>query len=205
MSEQEEALTPDDAALKQAAIIAEYNSLRGEIADRSRDQLVCVSGSLVATAALLGAVAAAADPSRLSGLLLVAPWILSVFGILWCNHAYAIFSIAVYLREEIEQNKMPAIGWETYIAKRRKTSSFLNSINFLVPMLYFALPSMVFIAYYIILRFWGGTTFGVLKYSFIGLVICPLIAFFFSWRRAFRQVFSLAVRRLAYQKNVTDT
>jgi hypothetical protein len=135
MSQQEEALTPDDASLKQQAIIAEYNSLRGEIAARSRDQLVCVTASLVGIGALFGTVAG--NPEKFSGLLVVAPWILCIFGSIWCNHAHAVYLIAVYLREEIEQQKMPrlpggtkfppAISWETYIHSKRKKSLFLRS------------------------------------------------------------------------------
>ena len=70
--------------IKMAAIIAEYSSLREEISNRSKDQLVCVTGSVTAVSVLLGVIAA--NPGRYSGLLIVMPWILSVFGIIWCDH-----------------------------------------------------------------------------------------------------------------------
>jgi hypothetical protein len=63
----------DDVALKFQAVIAEYSPLRDEISGRSRDQLVCVTASLVGIGALLSTVAT--DPAKFSGLLVVAPWL----------------------------------------------------------------------------------------------------------------------------------
>lgn len=127
MSDQNTPSCSNGASLKQEAIIAEYTSLREEIAGRTRDQLVCVTASLVAIGALLSTVAT--DPIKFSGLLVVAPWILTVFGILWCDHAHAVHMIAAYLRDEIEQKKLrqlpgaadlpETIGWETYLQNKR--------------------------------------------------------------------------------------
>lgn len=195
MSDQNTSLSSDDGSLKQQAIIAEYTSLRDEIAGRTRDQLVCVTASLIAIGALLSTVAT--DPVKFTGLLVVAPWILAVFGILWCDHAHAIHLIAVYLRDEIEQKKLwllpggsnppETIGWETYVQNKRQTSTFLGYINILLPLLYFALPSVVIGITYFFLRFDGGTALPkVLEYSFVGLGVLLLAALLFSWRRAYR-------------------
>ena len=195
MSDQNTSLSSDDGSLKQQAILAEYTSLRDEIAGRTRDQLVCVTASLIAIGALLSTVAT--NPVKFSGLLVVAPWILAVFGILWCDHAHAIHLIAVYLRDEIEQKKLRSlpggsnppetIGWETYLQNKRQTSTFLGYINILLPLLYFALPSIVIVIAYFFLRFRGETALPkVLEFSFIGLGALLLVALLFSWRRAYR-------------------
>ena len=195
MSNQNTLSCSNGGSLKQEAIIAEYTSLREEIAGRTRDQLVCVTASLVAIGALLSTVAT--DPVKFSGLLVVAPWILAVFGILWCDHAHAVHMIAVYLREEIEQRKLwqlpgaadppETIGWETYLQNKRQTSRLLGSINVLLPMFYFGLPSIVVIIAYFFLRFRGETALPtVLEYSFIGLGAVLFAVLLFSWRCAYR-------------------
>gem|GEM_PF-2614753 len=182
-------------AILQAAILSEYNSLRDEISARSRDQLVCVTASLLAVGALLSTVAA--DPARFSGLLVIAPWILAVFGILWCDHAHAVHLIAQYLRDELEQKKLPrilgvqteanTIGWETYLQQKREASSFLGYVNIVLPLVYFALPSIAAIAAYFLLRFGGGAALPrVLEYSFVGIGVLLLVAMYLSWRRAYR-------------------
>jgi hypothetical protein len=185
----------DDVALKLQAVIAEYSSLRDEISDRSRDQLVCVTASLVGIGALLSTVAT--DPVKFSGLLVVAPWLLAVFGILWCDYAHGIHLAAMYIRDEIEQKKLPqllggatcshTIGWETYLQTKRDTTKLLGYINVVLPLLYFVLPSVVVIIAYFLLRFRGDTALPLaLEYSFVGLGVFLLAALLFSWRRAFR-------------------
>lgn len=180
-----------DADHKTQAVLAEYKALRDEITARSRDQLICVTASLVAVGTLLSTVAS--DPRKFSGLLVVAPWLLAVFGILWCDHAYAIHLIAVYIREEIEQKTLSNllgnagqyyVGWETYIQQKRDTSWFLGYINYVMPLLYFALPSVVVIIAYFLLRTSGGTVLPrALEWSFVGLGILLLVALIAAWRR----------------------
>ncbi len=93
--------------IKMAAILAEYSLLREEISNRSKDQLVCVTGSVTAVSLLL--VVIAASPGKYLGLLIVIPWILCIFGIIWCDHAHGLHLIAKYIREEIEQKKIPRL------------------------------------------------------------------------------------------------
>lgn len=195
MCEQEPPTPAEDRALRQAAILAEYNSLRDEISARSRDQLVCVTASLIAIGALLSTVAA--NPAKFSSLLVIAPWILAVFGILWCDHAHAIHLIAGYLRDEVEQKKLrqlgacesatETVGWETYLQGRRQTSRLLGFVNILLPLVYFGLPSVAAIVAYFLLKFRGDASLpSVLEYSFVGIGVLLLLAMYLSWRRAYQ-------------------
>jgi hypothetical protein len=179
---------------KMQGLVAEYNSLRTEIHGRTRDQLLCVTTSLVAVGAALGAVAA--RPEIFSGLLVLAPWLLAVLGIVWCDHAHAIHMIALYIREEIEQKGIVellsstgyrAIGWESYVQNRRETSSLPGWINIALPLMYFALPAAACIVAYFVLRGMGSTDLPrILEYFFVGVGVLLLGVLIFAWRRAFR-------------------
>ena len=181
--------------IKMAAIIAEYSSLREEISNRSKDQLVCVTGSVTAVSVLLGVIAA--NPGQYSGLLIVMPWILCVFGIIWCDHAHGLHLIAKYIREEIEQKKIPdliseemnagslsTIGWESKLHNERKDSSVLGLINPLLPIIYYFLPSVISLVGYYFLRFERVTNLPiVIEYYFISLAVTLLIALIYFWHR----------------------
>ena len=177
---------------KLAAVIAEYNSLRAEISARSRDQLLCVTASLLSVGALLSTVAT--DPGKFAGLLVVAPCLLLVLGIMWCDHAHAIHLIALYLRQEIEGKSIPALcgkdlrrylGWETWLQERRDSSPFLGYINTILPYLYFGLPSLVVVIAYLLVRMRSRTALPEeLEIAFIGLSAVLFVTLVFSWRRA---------------------
>ncbi len=181
--------------IKMAAIIAEYSSLREEISNRSKDQLVCVTGSVTAVSVLLGVIAA--NPGRYSGLLIVMPWILSVFGIIWCDHAHGLHLIAKYIREEIEQKKIPnllseemdigalsTLGWESKLQNERNNSVVLGLINPLLPIIYYFLPSVISLVGYYFLRFEGVTNLPiVIEYCFVSLAVILLFALIYFWRR----------------------
>lgn len=173
-------------------ILAEYTSLRAEIANRSRDQLVCVTGSLVTTGAVLSTVAS--NPKEYVGLLVIAPWLLAVFGLLWCDHAHGIHYIAKYIREKLEKEALPPLigtrsapRWEVYIHEERHDHRFLGFINTVLPMLYFALPATSLAGTYFFLRIREGTALPrMMEVSFIGLGALLLLALAVSWRRVLK-------------------
>jgi hypothetical protein len=184
---------PDKLADRQfQAILAEYNSLRTEIANRSRDQLVCVTGSLVTTGAVLSTVAS--DPASYTGLLVIAPWLLAVFGLLWCDHAHGIHFIAKYIREELEAKALPSLigdrtflRWEIYIHNQREDNKFLSFINVVLPLLYFALPALAIGGTYFVVKWRHGSELPpAMETSFIGMGAVLLVALGISWRRALR-------------------
>lgn len=181
--------------VKMQALVAEYSSLRMEIQGRSRDQLICVTTSLLAMGASMGAVAA--RPDTFVGILVITPWLLAVLGIIWCDHAHAIHLIGLYIREEIEEKGVVEIigsgstyrfiGWESYLQNRRDTSRLLGWINIALPLMYFALPSVASIVAYLVIRGTGGTDLPrILEYFFISVAVLLLAKLIFAWQRAFQ-------------------
>ena len=93
-----------DLSLK--ILYEEYRSLKTEIHGRSRDQLVCITSSLLGISALFGAIAS--NPDQLRPLFLLAPWVLLVFGIIWCDHHTTIHLIGSYIKH-LELHRIPEI------------------------------------------------------------------------------------------------
>lgn len=168
---------PTESALTAQFLSIEYTSLKQEIYGRSRDQLVCITTSLISIGALLSAVTT--DPTRFISLLLIAPWILSIFGIVWCDHHRAIRGISAYLKEleiQVVMNRAafeqtsfttPLEGssdlvfpmtWEVWLNRKkqfgrkgyvRKASRFFGGIDKLLPFFYYLMPSVgALVTYY---------------------------------------------------------
>lgn len=184
--------------VKMKAIIAEYNALRQEIGRRSTDQLICVTGSVTAVGALLSVIAS--NPPQFTGLLIVIPWVLSIFGIIWCDHAHGLHLVAQYIREEIEQTKLPSlfsekkevtmlstIGWESKLHDKRNENHMLGVINPVLPIIYFFVPSCISIFGYFLLRFKGIASLPKeIEYVFLvlgGLLLIALILFWFRLKK----------------------
>ena len=127
--------TPDESRIK--ALTVEYSALKAEIHGRSRDQLLCVTAAFVA----VGTLFSVGVQSESHILLLLLPWILGIFGVIWYDHDHWIHYIARYIRENIDPVIRPnEPGWETYIANRRASRSFV-AINKILPCILFILPS----------------------------------------------------------------
>lgn len=184
--------------IKARAILAEYNALRQEISRRSTDQLICVTGSVTAVGALLSVIAS--NPPQYTGLLIVIPWVLSIFGIIWCDHAHGLHLVAQYIREDIEQNRLPnlfsenkkfamlsTIGWESRLHDKRKENNMLSVINPVLPIIYFFIPSCISILGYFLLRFKGIATMPIeIEYVFFalgGLLLMTLILFWLRLKK----------------------
>lgn len=177
---------PNDPNFAVKVLLAEYASLKSEIYGRSRDQLLCITSSLIALGGIYSAIAI--SNGKFTILALIVPWILSVFGILWCDHHITIHYIGAYIRR-IEKKEFISLlldnqffsnylGWENWynFVKRtqkdlpRYTFSFLHRI---LPILYFALPSLLSVLYYI----YGNASFSQL------------------WQSGFWQQFSLKLKQ----------
>ena len=171
-----------------AWLIAEYQELRKEIERRSKEQFLCVSGSIITLGSTLGFIAK--SPLDYSPLLIVVPWILAIFGIMWVDHGHHIFILGSYAREKIEsqinlifhENNM---GWHTYIQSFRDENRLPSFIMYLLPFLYFVLPSILFIFAYIIMRILKLTELPL--HAEIPLIIIGIIFLIFliiGWLRA---------------------
>lgn len=75
-------------------LVTEYQELRKEIERRSKEQFLCVSGSIIALGSVVGFIAK--GPLIYSPLLIIVPWILAIFGIIWVDHAHHISFILFF-------------------------------------------------------------------------------------------------------------
>jgi len=184
------------ASDKLQAIISEYQALREEIQRRSTDQMHCVVASIVSVGALISLIAQ--NPLKYSPVLIVIPWILAVFGIIWLDYNRSIFLLGQYIRDEIEGKKLPAllesseikwIGWQHYISEKREKWQLPSYIVFILPFLYFIIPSIVcVIAYaYVILRLYGTITMPkTIEWCFLSIAIISIIILLLSWCRSYK-------------------
>ena len=146
--------TKDLLAFRMDWIIAEYAEVKKEIHRRSREQFLCVSGSSLAMAAAFGLVAK--HPNSLAPLLLVIPWVLSIFSVYWSDHAYSINKAGKYMKHNlhaqvnaIKVNGLPEIGWSVSRHTRRRHKVTIHTI---LPLLFFTLPSVVSLILFALIR-----------------------------------------------------
>ena len=164
--------------------ITEYQALRGEINGRSREQFICIVGSITFLGSILAFVSN--DPNTFSPLLIVIPWILGIFGFIWTDHSHHIFLLGSYIRERIEPRMSEKGGWQNYIhAWRKRQGGKPSFIVLWLPILYFVLPSVGSIIAYILLRIMGITEIP-LPIEIILLVVGIVLLFgvLRSWNRA---------------------
>jgi len=182
------------ASDKLQAIISEYQALREEIQRRSTDQMHCVVASVVSVGALISLIAQ--NPLKYSPVLIVIPWILAVFGIIWLDYNRSIFLLGQYIRDEIEGKKLPAllesseikwIGWQHYISEKREKWKLTSYIVFILPFLYFIIPSIVCVIAYVILRLYGTITMPkTIEWCFLSIAIISIIILILSWCRSYK-------------------
>jgi len=169
-------------------LIAEYQELRKEIERRSKEQFLCISGSIITLGSVLGLILK--DLSTYSLLLISVPWILTIFGTIWLDHAHHISLLGSYLREKIEYqinllNYQNNIGWQSHKSSQRKSKlpSFIIS---LLPFIYFILPPIICIVAYIMIRLDNNYTefppYADKSLIAIGTVL--IIILFVGWLRA---------------------
>ena len=148
-------------------IIAYHKILTEEIQRRSRNQMFCVTASIVAIGTLI-TIFLSQFP-KYSFIIAGVPWILAAFGVIWLDHHFIIMMIGGYLREDEEKNipqlmgalpqEIKWLGWEVYL--RKNLDEYFKSMNkqqknimdFVVffPVFYFILPALVSCIYFIYL------------------------------------------------------
>ena len=178
-------------------LVAEYQELRKEIDRRSREQFVCIVGSIASLGSVLAFVAK--DTCKYSPLLILVPWILCVFGFIWTDHAHHIFMLGSYIRKKIESQVnnlakyQEVIGWQCYVhnirgeLKKKKRQPSL--VTYFLPLLYFIFPSVVCLVVYMVLRFANLTSLPVpLEVAVLTIGILLLVAIIINWRRAINVV-----------------
>lgn len=174
-------------------LMTEYQEVRKEIERRSKEQFICITGSIISLGSTLAFISK--DPSIYSPLLIIIPWILTIFGFIWTDHSHHIFLLGTYIRENIEsqmnqittsQNK---IGWQHYIQNKRQelknVSKKPSFIVWLLPLLYFILPSISCIIVYIFMRFGNIAKLPIpIEISLLVIGVIFIICLIISWFRA---------------------
>lgn len=176
-------------------LVAEYQKIREEIDRRSKEQFICISTSILAFGSVLGFISK--SPEIYSPLLIIIPWISSIFGLVWTDHSHHIFSLGSYIREKIENqiNQIvrykTEIGWEHYIhrerMKLRKLGRMPSFIVRMLPLIYFVFPSIGSIATYVFMRFGRFTKLPIAIEVFL-LIIGSVftVTLILGWLRALK-------------------
>lgn len=171
------------------AVLSEYAKLRDEIDRRSRDQLYCVTVSVIAVGTIAGIVIRNPEDNHI--LLLVIPWILTVFGILWLDLANGISKLGRYIKHDMEEKKIRQLlgpgdwlGWQKFIFNATKKRRMF--IEFFLPLFYFILP-LIFVFVLFCLRFPDQLTrfLLALTIAFYSVLIGTLI---WKWTQAMDRV-----------------
>jgi len=144
-------------------VIAEFNALKDEIKARTTGQLYCVTASIASVATVVGFVIK--NPVVYAKFLPIVPWILTIFGIIWCDHDRSIARLGKYIKEEMEEKKIPRLtnnkqfallNWETYCIKNKPRFNLGPArIEFLIPVLFFIFPSASSLIIYLLLMLTG--------------------------------------------------
>jgi hypothetical protein len=189
--------TQDKANTGMDWIIAEYQELRKEINRRSKEQFICIAGSIASLGSVLAFIAK--DAAKYSALLIIVPWILCVFGFIWTDHARHIFLQGSYIRNKIEKQVnliagySDTMGWQSYVFEIRnhlaEKKNKPSLVTYLLPLIYFLFPSIICLITYIIMSF---TVFKRLpiavEVALLSVGIILLIAITLNWRRAVKTV-----------------
>lgn len=165
-------------------LIAEYIELRKEIDRRSREQFFCLTGSMLAMSGVLGLIVK--NPQSYASLLMVIPWLLSVFGVIWSDHANHIGKLGRYIRtseqliNELSPHILTESGWHFF----KDEIQHVNWIARLIPFLFFIAPSVAAIVAHIIIRLLGYSTIPLpLEVIFIAAAAILLSMLLIVWTR----------------------
>lgn len=181
-------------------IIAYHKILAEEIQRRSRNQMFCVTASIVAIGTLI-TIFLSQFPNY-SFIIAGVPWILAAFGVIWLDHHFIITMIGRYLREDEEKNipqllgalpqEIKWLGWEVYLRKnlneyfKSMNKSQKNIMDFVVffPVFYFIIPALFSCIYFIYLCCYSNIMLPtVIEISFILIdLFCVLILLLYLHR-----------------------
>lgn len=178
-------------------IIAEFQEIRKEITRRSNEQFICITGSIVALGSTL--VFISKNPSTYYPLLIIVPWILTIFGFIWNDHSQHIFFLGSYIREKIEKQINELIiykekmGWQHYIHEIRldleKEAKKPSFIVWSLPLIFFILPSITCILAYIVMRFGEIVKLPVpIEILLFVMGVFFIIMLSISWLRAIKSI-----------------
>jgi hypothetical protein len=165
-------------------LITEYIELRKEIDRRSREQFYCLTGSILAMSGVLGLIVK--SPSSYAPLLMIIPWILSVFGVIWSDHANHIGKVGRYIRtiekliNELSSQIPAKTGWHYF----KDDIHHVNWLAKLIPFLFFVIPSVAAIFAHIIIRFLGYITVPLpLEVTFMVIAASLITMLIIVWGR----------------------
>jgi hypothetical protein len=163
----------------------EYRVVRDEILLRInlRQQIIAVT--LTLGGAFLGV------GIKQPAVALVCPPLAAFLALAWAQNDYRVRDIALYIRTCIEP-ALPALGWESYISKRR-SGGRLNSWRFVVTshggLFLFTQAAAVFVGVVGVLGNIGtqSDTFRLVAVTLTGLDLCAIVAVIYLVMRASRK------------------
>ena len=155
--------------------LAEYASLRAEIAQRSSFQQALLALHVSSVAAIVGVVITKGAPHTL---LLLVPVISAVLGLLWLNHARNIKLISDYIAGTLWLPEWPQ-SWESW--RDPHATGWDHRIFWYAILVSFGAPPVGSIAAWIALGHWSGwTTAGFI----LDCVVIAAVAIRLLWRAA---------------------
>lgn len=139
-------------------VLEEYKALRAETQSRSQKQFFSVSASIIAVGTLIGIFLQ--NTATNYPIILIIPWVLTVFGIYWVDNAESIRGIGKFIGDEIEKNKIPSLTgedaknlltWQTSVNEKYIDGDIrdIPYIIIFIPLVYFILPSVIAIIAFI--------------------------------------------------------
>ena len=167
-----------------------------EIDRRSAEQFRCALTAIIALGAILGAVLQAGR--SLWEIVVIIPWVHSVLGIIWTDHAFAINRCGAYIffaETEIRKSGLRFRGNAAFVrahrgafVKRRRAPSLIITY---FPLLYFLLPSLsaILAYFYSVWPLDGSESPDFWLYAAL-CAFGALFSFFLvvSWRRAVKSI-----------------
>lgn len=142
--------------------IETYKNLKQEVFKRSDYQMQCIIQSIISIAILTSANLVNKD--TFAFLLLVIPWLLTIYGITWCDHHKHIQLMGTYIKkieEKIVADANFLKGWEYYLdiykinsgKKEIKKINRLLLLDVIYPIFYFFIPSLISLLSFIIIKY----------------------------------------------------
>ncbi len=170
-------------------LIAEFQELRKETEQRSKGRFLCVTASIAALGAVFSLVAK--DPELYLPLLLLTPWLLVVFALIWLDNDYYTRLIGDYVRTTAEHwiNSEDvsglSLGWENYLARQRSEDRSI-SISQIVFSFYFVGPAVLSLVAYAVLALAPSELPIVLPVVVLVFDVVLLVALWWMWMRVRR-------------------
>jgi hypothetical protein len=167
-------------------ILAEFNSLRTEILNRSNAQQQMLYLALIAG----GALTPIGVQTQEIAVLLIAPIIAFFLSVRYADHGAHISRIGTYIEEKIEP-RLPGLGWERWLHKEASPSLGQTGILEMISSRGLFITIEILPVVFILLKFWQKLDLLVWILLSIDILI-PIISWFLLQHRRWRKAIARA-------------